>query len=229
MPYYVMPFIDGPGLDRLLSDPEAPSPAPGRPGRARAVGRRPRPAGGRGAGVCARAGHPPPRHQAGEPAARPAGHALARRLRPGEARRRPRADRHGRAARHAPLPRPRVPRATRPTRGATSTASGLTLYELLVGRPAFGETDRVRLLHQIRVAARRRPERLDPGHPARPGDDHPQGDGARARSRDTRRPPRWPTTCAVPRRPADPGAAGLAAGAGGRWRRRNPVVAGLAA
>ena len=42
---------------------------------------------------------------------------------------------------------------------------GLTLYELLVGVPAFGETDRVRLLQQIAAAAFVPPRRLDPTIP----------------------------------------------------------------
>ena len=42
---------------------------------------------------------------------------------------------------------------------------GLTLYELLVGRPAFGETDRVRLLHQIESAPVVAPRMLVPGVP----------------------------------------------------------------
>ena len=42
---------------------------------------------------------------------------------------------------------------------------GLTLYELLVGRPAFGETDRVRLLHQIQSEPVVAPRAIVPGVP----------------------------------------------------------------
>ena len=49
-------------------------------------GRPRRPAGGRGAGLRPRPGHPPPRHQAVEPAAGRQGQRLGHRLRPGQGR-----------------------------------------------------------------------------------------------------------------------------------------------
>jgi serine/threonine protein kinase len=42
---------------------------------------------------------------------------------------------------------------------------GLTLYELLVGQPAYPETDRARLLEQISTTAPRPPRQLDPSVP----------------------------------------------------------------
>jgi serine/threonine protein kinase len=39
---------------------------------------------------------------------------------------------------------------------------GLTLYELLLGRPAFGESNRVRLLQQVKDAEPARPRTIDP-------------------------------------------------------------------
>ena len=54
-------------------------------------------------------------------------------------------------------------------------ALGLTLYELLTLRPAFDAPDRLQLIEQIKsVDPARRGVR--PPHPARPGDDRPQGD-----------------------------------------------------
>ena len=85
---------------------------------------------------------------------------------------------------------------------------GLTLYELLVLRPAFDSPDRVALSEQIK-SRRPAPAAIDrPAHPPRPGDDRPEGDreGPGRPLRLGRRDGRGPA--AVPRRRADPGAAG---------------------
>ena len=122
---------DGRGRDPADASPTPAGPRPRRrPGRRaqlRAVvgavrgallpRRRPdRPPGGRGAGLRPRPGHPPPRHQAVEPAARRPGHRLGHRLRPGQGRGRRRPDPHRRHRRHAPLHGPRAVR--RPVRPA---------------------------------------------------------------------------------------------------------------
>ena len=87
-------------------------------------------------------------------------------------------------------------------------ALGLTLYELLMLRPAFDSPDRLALVRadQGRRAASAAVDR--PAHPARPGDDRPQGDreGPGRPLRHGRGDGRGPA--AVPRRRADPGAAG---------------------
>ena len=66
-------------------------------------------------------------------------------------------------------------------------ALGLTLYELLALRPAFDEKDRHRLIRQVIEAEPPRLGRLEPGDPARPGDDRAQGDRPGARPTATRR------------------------------------------
>ncbi|HEY2159600.1 MAG TPA: serine/threonine-protein kinase [Isosphaeraceae bacterium] len=106
---------------------------------------------------------------------------------------------------------------------------GLTLYELLVGRPAFGETDRIRLLHQIQ---------WQPVEPLRDSSlDVPRDLETiilKASAQDPAT--RYPSAAAL----ADDlarfldGRPILARRASswerlGRWRRRNPVVSGLAA
>ena len=55
-------------------------------------------------------------------------------------------------------------------------ALGATLYELLTLRPAFGESDRARLIQRIMHDSPRRSARDRSAYPGRPGDDRPQGD-----------------------------------------------------
>ena len=108
-------------------------------------------------------------------------------------------------------------------------ALGLTLYELLTLRPAFDASDRLKLIEQIKTeepaaaAIARRP------HPARPGDDRPEGDrqGPEAAVRDGRRDGRGPA--AVPRRRADPARRAATAERCARWARRHPGIAVLGA
>ena len=56
-------------------------------------------------------------------------------------------------------------------------ALGATLYELLTFRPVFESADRLRLIDQVVHEPPAPPRQLDRPHPARPGDDHPQGPG----------------------------------------------------
>ena len=93
-------------------------------------------------------------------------------------------------------------------------ALGLTLYELLTLRPAFDSPDRLQLIEQIKTRGAAPAAVARPADPARPGDDRPEGDrqGPAAALPDGRRAGRGPA--AVPRRRADPGAAGRPAGAG---------------
>ena len=90
---------------------------------------------------------------------------------------------------------------------------GLTLYELLVLRPAFDSPDRLALSEQIKTRRAASAAIDRPAHPPRPGDDRPQGDreGPGRPLRDGRGDGRGPA--AVPRRRADPGAAGRCPGA----------------
>ena len=72
---------------------------------------------------------------------------------------------------------------------------GATLYELLTLRPAFEDSDQLRLIERIRheragAAAAARPE-----HPARPGDDRPEGDGQGPEGPVRHRRASWPTSC----------------------------------
>ena len=106
---------------------------------------------------------------------------------------------------------------------------GLTLYELLVGRPAFGETDRVRLLHQIQSQPVIAPGAILPGVPrdletiilkASAHDPAMRYESAAGLADDLRRfldgrPILARRASAVERLD--------------RWRRRNPAVAALAA
>ena len=73
-------------------------------------------------------------------------------------------------------------------------ALGLTLYELLVLRPAHDESDRVRLVRQVTDEEVPRLSKLDPTIPLGSGNDRAQGDGARAGRARTRPPPRWRPT-----------------------------------
>ena len=107
-------------------------------------------------------------------------------------------------------------------------ALGLTLYELLTLRPAFDAPDRLRLIEQIKTEEPPRPRVARPRHPARPGDDRPEGDreGPEAAVRDGRGDGRGPA--AVPRRRADPGPPGHApSSATGDGPGSNPAIAVL--
>ena len=92
---------------------------------------------------------------------------------------------------------------------------GATLYELVCGRPAYAQNDRAALIHQLLHQDPPGPGQVAPGDRARPGDDHPQGDGSRPgpplrdRGRTGGRP------AAVPGGSSDPRAAGPGVGAGG--------------
>ena len=105
---------------------------------------------------------------------------------------------------------------------------GATLYELLTLRPAFGGRDREELLRQITFEEPRPPRQSQPGRPARPGDDRPQGDGQgagralRHGARAGRRP------AAVPGGQADPGPAAEPEGPGSKWARRHVAVVAAA-
>ena len=86
---------------------------------------------------------------------------------------------------------------------------GATLYELLALRPLFEESDPIRLIERIRNDAPTRAAAARPAHPARPGDDRPEGAGqgaegpVRLGGRAGRR------AAAVRRGAADPVAAGV--------------------
>ena len=227
MPYYVMPLIDGVGLDRILADPDADVPADP---------------------STAPAGSP----ELGRQAAEALAHAheqgiLHRDIKPANLL----LDSAGTlwladfglaklADDLALTGTGELPGTLRYLAPECLTAEpdarsdvyslGLTLYELLVGRPAFGETDRVRLLHQIQWEPVDAAARSSPRRPARPGDDHPQGVGPGPGRRGTPRPPALADDL---RRFLD-GRPILGRRASrwerlGRWRRRNPVVSALAA
>ena len=101
---------------------------------------------------------------------------------------------------------------------------GVILYELLTGELPFRGNQRM-LLHQVlhdepqAAAAAQRP------HPARPGDDLPEGDGQGARSALRHRQGAGRRPAPLARRPADPGPAGRPRRAAWRWCRRNPLLA----
>ncbi len=104
---------------------------------------------------------------------------------------------------------------------------GLTLYELLTLEPPFGELSPSELLRHVSEGQPTTPRRLRPDDPARPRDDHPQGDRPRARASLRRRPASWPTTSAgssrtarfSPAAPRPSSAPGAGAGATGPWPR----------
>ena len=54
---------------------------------------------------------------------------------------------------------------------------GVTLYELLTLRPAFEGDSPQDVMRRVIEEEPTAPRRVDPGHPARPGDDRPEGDG----------------------------------------------------
>ena len=146
---------------------------PVRPGRG--ADRRP---GRRGAGVRPRPGHPPPRHQAVEPAPGPRGQRLGGRLRAGQGDRRRRPDAHRRHRRHGAVHGPgAVPgRGRRAGRHLRPGADALRDAGLAAGV----RRDRPRQLDPPGDAGRPAPAaQAEPARPARPGDDHPQGDRPR--------------------------------------------------
>jgi serine/threonine protein kinase len=161
LPYYVMPIIDGHGLDRLLADP---STLPADPvGRARWVAR---------LGL-----------QAAEALAHAHGQGILHRdIKPanllldssgtlwladfGLAKLADDLSLTATGALSGTL-RYLAPECLRSEADARSDlySLGLTLYELLVGRPAFPELDRVRLLHQIESSRVAEPRQLVPALP----------------------------------------------------------------
>ena len=107
-------------------------------------------------------------------------------------------------------------------------ALGATLYELLTFRPAFAESDRIRLVDRLMHGSPAPPRQLDRRFPARPGDHRPQGARAAPPANVTRRPGRWRRTSgssspaarswlADPARSSGPGDG---AGATRRWPRQ---------
>ena len=108
-------------------------------------------------------------------------------------------------------------------------ALGATLYALITGRPPFQAAtamDTVIQVDQRRAGAAAAAQCVDS---ARPGDDLPEvpGEGARAAVSLGGGAGRGPG--AVPGRRADPGAAGDGVGSAGKWVRRRPAIASLAA
>ena len=97
--------------------------------------------------------------------------------------------------------------------GPISMRLGLTLYELLAARPAFEAEDRHALIRQVTQGEPRHLRQVEPTDSPRPGDDRPHGhrQGPQRPLRHGRGSSR--RARAVPGRPADPLAAGLAAGA----------------
>ena len=72
---------------------------------------------------------------------------------------------------------------------------GVTLYELLALRPAFGGQDREELLAPAHAGGAALASAVQPVGAGRPGDDRPEGDGQGAESSATPRRRSWPTTC----------------------------------
>ena len=85
---------------------------------------------------------------------------------------------------------------------------GLTLYELLALRPAFSENERGRLVHQVTSEEAPRLGKVNHGDTTGPGDDRAQGDRAGARTPVRDGGGVGGRFTSVPRRRADPGAAG---------------------
>jgi serine/threonine protein kinase len=145
-PYYVMPLIDGAGLDRILADP--PANLPGDPnGRARWVAE----LGRQAAEALAHAHGEGVLHRDIKPANLLLDSAGALWLADfGLAKLADDLALTGTGELPGTL-RYLAPECltSEPDARSDVYSLGLTLYELLVGRPAFGETDRVRLLHQI--------------------------------------------------------------------------------
>ena len=106
-------------------------------------------------------------------------------------------------------------------------ALGLTLYELLTMRPAFDEADRSRLIHAILRQPPPRPTHIDQRIPrdletiVLKAIDKDPAQPLRRRGRHGRRACRFLADEPLFIRPVGPAERFL------RWRRRNPVVAGL--
>ncbi len=188
---------------------------PRRPRRRRGPGLRPLP------------GHPPPRHQAIEPAARRRRHRLDHRLRPGHRRGRRRAHRDRQPGGHAALHGP----------GAVRGVVRPQERRLCAGRDALRALDPPPDLRRAepgsadedggpRGARAAAPDR--PGDPAGPGDGRLEGDrqGAGASLRVGRAHGRGPA--ALPRGASDPGAADRAGRAGVAMEPAQPDPGGVA-
>ena len=93
-------------------------------------------------------------------------------------------------------------------------ALGVTLYEMLTLRPAFVESDRLKLIDRISSGAVARAPVDRPENSERPGDDRPEGDGSRAGRAVHLGAGAGRRSGAVPGRPDDPRPAELSARAG---------------
>ena len=93
-------------------------------------------------------------------------------------------------------------------------ALGLTLYELLTLRPAFGAENRAKLVQQVTAAAPPSPRVDRPGDPARPGNDRAEGHRPRPGDALSERRSAGRRPAPLPGRPPDPRAAGEQRGAG---------------
>jgi serine/threonine protein kinase len=225
-PYYVMPLVDGAGLDRVLADPSADIPADP-PGRARWVAE----LGRQAAEALAHAHEEGILHRDIKPANLLLDSAGTLWLADfGLAKLADDLALTGTGELPGTL-RYLAPECltSEPDARSDVYSLGLTLYELLVGRPAFGETDRIRLLHQIQWEPVEAPRESVPDVPrdletiilrASAQDPDARYASAAALAEDldrfldgrpilARRASRWERL--------------------GRWRARNPVVSSLAA
>ncbi len=187
-------------------------------------------AGRRGAGVCPCTRRDPSRYQAVEPPARRTGDSLGHRLRPGpRCQRYPHTDAHRRFFGNTSL---RGPGAVERPRGRAGRYLRAGRHALRAGLRPSG----VRGRGPVGARCTRFCTRTRPGHGSaagdrpRPGDDHPQGDGAGPGSSGMRRPRRWRRTCGGSWRTGRSGRAATRRWERAwRWSRRNKVVAGLLA